>query len=253
MKKFFPFLLLLLLFHIATPAEASMKWGSVEVKKGVIGKIVTLRPTGVYEQKGKQLVRKYALKKGVERPVYNVVKQDGKTFYQLDKNEYVPNDTRLKYTPLHEDTMKKLIKRSMRGAYELVIDENQRASFFIEKQNGNYVKGTYVFAGTIPLMLEGQIQKDNVRLRVYFDDRTDAIRLSISYLKQVMSDEQMEQIAQQLTNNDDYYFEIQFPIKNDPEQFIAQVYVMDIWIDDRFNVVGTKQMPPITVSVRKKG
>ncbi|WP_051530000.1 SLAP domain-containing protein [Anoxybacteroides tepidamans] len=232
-------------------AEAKTLWGNLELKKGMIGKIVIVKDAPLYEWKQNKMNAVRTLKKGQQYRVYSSKIVQGSLFYSLGGGLYVKKAANVQYVPLSPEQFTLLIKQSLKGDYELVSGK-EHVSFFIEKQRGNELSGWYFFTENDPLPVEGTIDGNVVTLRVYFDDYYDQILETISYLEQYkVPKSEIEDIAEQLVNNDDYYIQFQFTVANDPSNFKGELRFVGLLLDDRYDVVGTELGNPFPVQIEK--
>ncbi|ANB60509.1 SLAP domain-containing protein [Anoxybacteroides amylolyticum] len=231
--------------------EAKVLWGNLELKKGTIGKIIIVRNTTLYQWKQNKMQAVRALKKGQQYRVYSTKTIEGALFYGVGSGLYVSKNANVQYVALSSQQFTALVKQALKGEYELVSGK-EKVSFVIEKQEGNELTGWYFYDEKDPLPLEGTIDGNVVTLRAYFDDRYAQILNSVSYLQQYnVPQAEIEEVAKQLMNNDDYYMQFQFTIKNDPEQFAGQFRLPDLFIDDRYDVTGVVLSDPFSVQVKK--
>ncbi|MCL6584996.1 MAG: SLAP domain-containing protein [Anoxybacillus sp.] len=232
-------------------AEAKVQWGNMELKKGMVGKVIIVKNTPLYQWKQNKMQVVRLLKKGQQYRVYSTKTIKGVLFYGVGSGLYVQKTANVRYTPLSAEQFSSLVKRALKGEYEIAIGQ-ARVRFAIEKQDGNELKGVYFYNGNSLLPLEGTVDGNVVTLRVYFDDHYEQILHSVSYLQQYnVPQAEMEEVAKQLMNNDDYYMQVQFTIKNDPEQFDGQFRLPDLFIDDRYDVTGVVLSDPFSVQVKK--
>lgn len=232
-------------------AEAKVLWGNLELKKGTIGKVIVAKNTELYQWKQNKLSVVRILKKGYQYRVYSTKNVQGVMFYGVGGGLYVKKTANVQYVPLSPQQFAMLVKQALKGEYELVSGK-ERVSFVIEKQDGNELTGWYFYDEKDPLPLEGTIDGNVVTLQAYFDDRYDQILNSISYLQQYnVPQAEIEEVAKQLVNNDDYYMQFQFTIANDPEQFQGQFRFTDLLLDGRYDVTGTGLSDPFSIQVKK--
>lgn len=232
-------------------AEAKVLWGNMELKKGTIGKVVVVKNTELYQWKQNKMNVVRILKKGQQYRVYSSKTVQGALFYGVGSGMYVQKTTNIQYVPLSAEQFTSLVKQALKGEYELVSGK-ERVSFVIEKQDGNELSGWYFYMDNDPLPVEGTVDGNVVTLRAYFDDRYDQILNSISYLQQYnVPQAEIEKVAEQLVNNDDYYMQFQFTIANDLEQFQGQFRFTDLLLDGRYDVTGTELSAPFSVQVKK--
>jgi hypothetical protein len=257
MNQFFKFsaiFVMLFVFLFAgggESAEAKVMWGKIELKKGMIGKITVVKDTDLYSlTKNNQLKVIRQLKKGQEYRVYGFKNIYG-GLYSVG-GAYVKKTSSIKYEALSKETFSLLIKRSLTGSYEIVSSGGEHVRFMIAYQKGNKLAGWYFYDEEKPLAMEGEIIGNQAVLRVYFDDQYDLILDSISYLERYnIPKAKIEEIAEQLMNNDDYYMEFNFTIADDPNEFAGQFIFVDLLIDDRYDVRGTVRTEPETIQVKR--
>lgn len=103
MKKVFLALVasILLLTLTLTPtatetAQAKTMWGKIELKKGMIGKVIILKDTYQYSISNKKLKHGAKLKKGKEYGIYSYSKNYGGV-YKMGSNKYVKKSSAIKY------------------------------------------------------------------------------------------------------------------------------------------------------------
>jgi hypothetical protein len=258
MKKFFTlsvaFVVAIVVFFNFNghAAEAKVLWGKLELKKGMIGKIVVVKDTELYkwEQPNKlKVIRK--LKKGQEYRVYSSKTIQGSLFYGIGGGAYVKKTANVQYVALSPQQFALLIKQALKGDYT-ISSGREKVPFVINQQKGNDISGWYFYDENDPLPLEGTIAGNVVTVRVYFDDHYNDILNSVSYLqKYKVPKAEIEEVAQQLMNNDDYYMEFQFTIANDPSQFKGQFRFPDLLLDNRYDVTGTELSEPFAIQVKK--
>lgn len=236
----------------AHDAQAAVLWGKLALKKGMIGKIAVVHDTELYHgtvPDKLQVIGK--LKKGNEYRVYSRKTIKGAVFYGLGGGNYVKNTANIQYVPLSKEQFISLVKQSIKGQY-VIVANGQYVPFVIEKQKGNRLFGWYLYKGEGSLPIEGEMNGNVVTLRVYFDDDVAHILDSISYLKEYkVPQAEIEEIAQQLVNNDDYYMQFQFTIADNPDQFSGQFRLMDLYLNDRYDVVKTELGEPFAIQVKK--
>jgi hypothetical protein len=254
MNQFFKFSTILVMLFVflfgggGESAEAKVMWGKVELKKGMIGKITVVKDTDLYNlNKNNQLTVIRKLKKGQEYRVYSFKNIYG-GLYNVG-GAYVKKTSSIKYEALSKETFSLLIKQSLTGSYEIVSPDGERVQFMITYQKGNKLAGWYFYDPSEPLAMEGEVIGSQAVLRVYFDDYYEQILDSISYLD--IPKAELEEIAAQLIDNDDYYMEFNFTIADDPNKFAGQFIFVDLLLDKRYDVGGTVRSKPEAIQVKR--
>ncbi|GLH64205.1 SLAP domain-containing protein [Parageobacillus sp. G301] len=233
-------------------AKAAVRWEKLELKKGMIGKITVVNDTELYRWTAPDKLTVIGkLKKGQEYRVYSSKTIKGSVFYGVGGGTYVKKTANIRYTPLSKEQFISLVKQALKGHY-VIVDDGQYIPFVIEKQKGNRLFGWYLYNGEGSLPIEGELSGNVVTLRVYFEDDYTHILDSISYLQEYkVPKEEIEEIAEQLVNNDDYYMQFQFTIADSPTEFSGQFRFVDLYLDDRYDVVSTELGEPFAIQVKK--
>ncbi|OPX03809.1 hypothetical protein [Geobacillus sp. LEMMY01] len=231
--------------------DAAVQWGQVQWKQGMIGKVVILRDTPLYRLNGAAWQTAMTAKQGREYRVYSQKRAGGAVYYSLGGGLYAKQGDAIQYVPFTKDELLALVTRSLKGQYILQAG-NESVPFVIERQKGNRLFGWYLYGQNMSLPLEGRIDGATVTLSIFFNDNTEAIADSISYLKAYnVPKEEIEKIAEQLANSGDYAMQLQFSITNSPEQFAGQFRFLDLYLDDRYDVVKMTLGQPMDVTVKK--